>query len=163
MITGRAGIIVRVLLVVLFIVAGIVNAESWLMGYRASAMGLASTLIALAAWPIYAVWVGLARRNQAHAWLFPAIFWFAVIVLSVGGWVLLTVGPESTVSGGLSVLGGAALFVGTAAIHGLTRLVDIGGSLPAVVGVSVVMLAVTVFITIIVRHIGGGVPGPASL
>lgn len=157
---NRGDIIAGLALVVLFVGAGILNAESWLMGSQASTTGLVATLVALVAWPAHGVWRGLARRDRAHPWRFPVVFWCAVVVLAAGGWLLITAGPGSTVSSGVSVLGGAALFLGTAPFHGLTRLADVSGSLPVVIGVSVVVLALSLLTSWLARrtHVRGAQP-----
>ncbi len=156
MTSRRWGIVVGVALVALFICAGFLNAEAWLMGSLASTVGLMGTLVALVAWPVHGVWLGLTQRERAQVWRFPVMFWTAVVVLAVGGWLLVTAGPASTVSGGLSVLGGAALFLGTAPLHGLSRLTGISGSLPLVIGISVVVLAVSLLASYLARRISAG-------
>lgn len=154
--TRRTAIVAGVVLVALFIGAGILNADAWLMGSPASPVGMVGTLIALVAWPVHGVWAGLTRRDRPYPWRFPVVFWSAVVVLAVGGWLLLNAGPGSTVSEGPSVLGGMALFLSTAPFHGLSRLADTAGSLPVVVGVSVAVLAVSLLALAIARRRAGG-------
>lgn len=148
------GIVAGAVLVALFVAAAVLNAESWLMGSQASTVGLVATLVALVAWPVHGVWVGSTHRGRAYPWQFPVVFWSAVVVLAVGGWFWVTAGPGSTVSGGISLLGGAALFVSTAPFHGLSRMADTSGSLPVVVGVSALVLAVSLLALYLARRKG---------
>lgn len=152
MMARRSGVVAAVVLVALFVGAGILNAGAWLMGSQASTLNLVGTLVALIAWPVHGVWVGSTQRDPARAWRFPVVFWSVVVALAVGGWLVLIAAPESTVSEGLSVVGGAALFLGTAPFHGLTRLVDVGGSLATVVGVSLAVLAVSLLAASLARR-----------
>ncbi len=151
--TGRLGsIVVGVVLVGLFFGAATINAQAWLMGHPASTANLVGTLTALVAWPAYGVWVGSTQRGRAHSWRFPVVFWSAVVVLAVGGWLLLTEGPATTVSGGISLIAGTAVFLGTAPFYGLTRLVDLDGPLTLAVGTSVAVLTVTLLATSLARR-----------
>lgn len=149
------GIAAKVVLVALFIGAAVFNAVPWLMGSPASLREVAVTLVALAAWPVYGVWMGRRRAVPVHLWRFPLAFWSTVVVAAIGGSYALTAGTGSIVDGPLSMPGAVAVFLSTAPFYGLTRPPNINEplfNLGAVVVVSAVVLGVSVMAQVLSRR-----------
>lgn len=143
--------VVAVILPLSWVVAGLVNAGGFIMGYAPTAAGVVATLVAVCAW-LVAGWLAGSRSGTRFV-RFATVFWTAVVAGTPLVFWVLTVAPGRTVSQGGIVLP-LLLFALVAPLYGLYALLPPWEPIVqgAVIGAAV--FAMTLVTYLVRRRIG---------
>ena len=115
----RRSLVMTGILLLTWAIAGVTNANASLMGGTPTAVGIASTLVAICVWPV-AGWLGGLQHESSFLRL-ATVFWAVVALGSpVAAWALISAPGLSVIQGGFLLP--LLLFVLAAPLYGLTAL-----------------------------------------
>ena len=140
-----------VVLLLVWAVAGALNAGEFIMGGTPTARGVAATLLAICVWPV-AGWFAGSRSWAGFIRLVTA-FWITVVVgIPLAFWAAKA--TEGTAFGGVGLVPLSALFALAAPLYGLSALLPPWESILQGATTGAAGFAVTMFAYLLRRRIG---------